>query len=119
MSMQMPQEIEVWYVLPAIRKELAKEMLKSGLKQKDIAKKLGITEPAVSQYLKSKRAKKVKFNKEIDKQIKISAILLIKNKSCAIKEMQKCCGVIKKEGILCKIHKGEGYITGKCRACLK
>lgn len=115
----MPQEIEVWYVLPAIRKELAKEMLSKGLKQKDIAKKLGVTEPAVSQYLKSKRAKKVKFNKEVNKQIKSSAILLIKNKSCAIKEMQKCCNEIKKQGILCKLHKGKGDITGKCRACLE
>jgi len=107
------------YVLPAIRREIAKYMLLAGLKQKEIAKKLKITEPAVSQYLKSKRAKKVSFNKKVDDCIKRSAELLIKNKSCIIKEMQKCCWLVKKEGILCKLHIKKGAATGKCRACLK
>jgi len=119
MSLQMPQEIEVWYVLPAIRREIAKYMLLAGLKQKEIAKRLEITEPAVSQYLKSKRAKKVSFNKKINNSIKRSAELLMKNKSCIIKEMQKCCRLVKKEGILCKLHIKEGEVVGKCKACLK
>ena len=51
----MPQEIEVWYIIPAVRRELAKSMVKIGLKQKQIAVTLGITEAAVSQYLKLDR----------------------------------------------------------------
>ena len=115
----MPQEIEVWYVLPAIRRELAIKMQKKGLKQKQIAKKLRITESAVSQYLSSKRAKKISFNKKIDNEIKKSARLLINNRSCLIKEIQKCCRLIRKEGILCKIHIQKSDVSGKCRSCLE
>lgn len=115
----MPQEIEVWYVLPAIRREIAKYMLASGLKQKEIAKYLNLTEPAVSQYLKSKRAKEIKFNKKIKSQIKKSAELIIQNKSKVINEIQKCCRLVKKEGILCKLHRGNSAAIKKCRACIK
>ena len=118
MQLQMPQEIEVWYVLPAIRRKIAKQMLSAGLKQKEIAKSLKVTEPAVSQYLKSKRAKKVNFNKKINKSIKKSAELLMKNKSCVIREIQKCCKLVREEGILCKIHVRESNVAGKCKGCL-
>ena len=40
MSMKLPQEIDVWYIIPAIRREFAKGLLKKGLKQREIAKKL-------------------------------------------------------------------------------
>ncbi|MFH1328275.1 MAG: hypothetical protein ABIH76_05470, partial [Candidatus Bathyarchaeota archaeon] len=56
-----PQEIEVWYVLPALRREFAKAFLETGMKQKDIAKIMEINEPAISQYLKAKRAKEFQF----------------------------------------------------------
>ena len=51
-----PQEIEVWYVLPAIRKELVVTLKEKNLTQKKIAEFLNITEAAVSQYIKQKRA---------------------------------------------------------------
>ena len=35
-----PQEIEVWYVLPAIRKQLALELIKQGLTQSQVSKLL-------------------------------------------------------------------------------
>ena len=71
--LQTPQEITVWYILPAIRRELAKAMLTKNLKQKQVAKLLGITEAAVSQYLRSKRAKQVEFNKDIKLKIQEAA----------------------------------------------
>jgi predicted transcriptional regulator len=46
----MPQEVEVWYVIPSIRRELALTMIEKGRTQKSIAKMLGVTEPAVTQY---------------------------------------------------------------------
>ena len=45
-----PQEIEVWYVLPVIRSELAKELLNHNLTQKEISLKLGITEAAMFKH---------------------------------------------------------------------
>ncbi|MFH1405899.1 MAG: hypothetical protein ABIG52_01635 [Nanoarchaeota archaeon] len=53
-----PQEIEVWYILPAIRKELVLALKEKGHTQKEIASFLNVTEPAISQYTKEKRAKK-------------------------------------------------------------
>ena len=55
MSLKLRQEIEVWYVIPAIRKEIAKGLVKKGLKQRAVARKLEITDAAVSQYFNSKR----------------------------------------------------------------
>ena len=51
--MKPPCEMVVWYIIPAIRSELAKDLLKLGMKQKKISELMDITQPAVSQYLKS------------------------------------------------------------------
>lgn len=114
-----PQEIEVWYVLPAIRCELAKAMLKKGLKQKQIAKLLGITEAAVSQYLKEKRAKEEFFDKKIKQEIKRSADKIIKDNSLVMSEIQRMCNLVKESGILCKLHHKHCNIPKECKVCLK
>ncbi|HIH66091.1 MAG TPA: transcriptional regulator, partial [Nanoarchaeota archaeon] len=56
MKLLHPQELEVFYFIPAIRKELSVQMKKKGKGQREIANLLGITEAAVSQYISSKRA---------------------------------------------------------------
>jgi len=48
-------EIIVQYVLPAIRAEIAARMRDEGISQARIARILGVTPAAVSQYIKSKR----------------------------------------------------------------
>ncbi|NTU52776.1 MAG: Fis family transcriptional regulator [Chlorobiaceae bacterium] len=50
-----PCEKAVWYYLPQIRADLAKELVKTGMTQSSAAKKLGVTPAAVSQYLHKKR----------------------------------------------------------------
>ena len=61
--MKIPCELIVWYVLPAIRRELARELVdKHGMIQAEVARKFGVTDAAVSQYLKSKRGS----NKELE-----------------------------------------------------
>ena len=84
----MPQELEVWYVLPALRRELAKEMLKLNLKQAEIARRLSTSRAAITQYIKFKRANEIKFDKETLSQIKKCAKLLSKNDGCLIQHMQ-------------------------------
>ena len=56
------QELEVWYILPAIRKAFAIEMIRQGIPQKRIAVLLGVTSAAISQYKNDKRAKS-RYNK--------------------------------------------------------
>tara|TARA_Y100000310_G_scaffold345750_1_gene469254 strand:+ start:9437 stop:9796 length:360 start_codon:yes stop_codon:yes gene_type:complete len=117
--MDLPQEIEVWYIIPSIRKELAKAILEEGLTQKEIAKRLCITEAAVSQYIKNKRGKEVKFTPAVLNQIKISARRIVdsKAKSASMKEIQRICKYLRRRDHICKIHKGLNQGLKGCRAC--
>ena len=60
-----PCEIAVWHILPTIRSEVTKELVKLGLSQTAISERLGITQPAVSHYVTSKRGTNVTFNSDV------------------------------------------------------
>ena len=62
--MKAPCENVVWYVLPAIRSELAKELAKV-MSQKEISEILGITQAAVSQYVSNKRGSRIELQDDI------------------------------------------------------
>lgn len=115
----MPQEIEVWYVIPAIRKELAKAMKKKGLKQQEIATNLGLTVPAVSQYITGKRGKDVDFGKDIKAEIVVAADNIIENRRIMVPEIQRICSLVKKEGLLCKIAKKYHELPEDCKYCME
>ncbi|MBL7206444.1 MAG: transcriptional regulator [Candidatus Aenigmarchaeota archaeon] len=51
-------------VLPAARAIIAKKMISSGMNQKDIAEKLRITQPAVSQYKRDTRGHAAIFDEK-------------------------------------------------------
>lgn len=118
MKLVIPQEIELYYIVPSIRKELSKVMSKKGLSQKEISKKLGITESAVSQYLKNKRASKIKFDLKTKKYIEKSAFNIIKG-AHVITELQKISHIMKKDLTICKIHHTyDSNIPKECRLCM-
>jgi len=56
-------------VLPSIRAAIAGELINRGLSQKEISNLLGITPPAVSQYISKKRGYNIKFGKDIKASI--------------------------------------------------
>ncbi len=97
-----PSEIESFYLIPTIRKELTKHLKDQGLDQKEIAKKLHITEPAVSQYVNSKRASQIDFDNVFDEQIKKAAIN-IKNGTGFIEESHKILKLIKDKRVICNV----------------
>lgn len=102
----LPQEIEVWYIIPAIRRELAKSFIKTyKLKQNKVAELLGTTEAAVSQYVHRKRAKDLKFSKEMREHVEKSAEIIINDNKKVIGEMMKLIDFAKKEGVSCDICK--------------
>jgi uncharacterized protein len=122
MKLLTPQEIEVWYILPSIRKELAKIMVEKGLTQKQVAKKLHLTEPAISQYLKDKRAKDVSFNQKVHAELRKTVETLMKNDhpQALIFELQRILKVVKTEQILCIVHKKlDSSIPADCNQCSK
>ncbi|MBU4535412.1 MAG: helix-turn-helix domain-containing protein [Euryarchaeota archaeon] len=119
--MKPPCEMVVWYVIPTIRSELAKELLKLGMKQKEISKLLDITQPAVSQYISDKRGHGIKFNEQIMAMIKEFAHDLKEEtvtKQDIIPRTCKICKMIKAEDVLCQIHKEKDKIPADCTACL-
>ena len=122
-SMQetMPQEIEVRYILPAIRRELARVFIKEHkLSQKDAAGILALTEAAISQYQHSKRAKEVIFTDSVINEIRVSAdrILAEKNsKQRIIAEMYRISNLTKVRQILCDIHRAQSKELENCNVC--
>jgi len=115
---QHPQEIEVWYILPAIRKELVVALKEKGKAQKEIARLLNITEAAVSQYVSEKRAKEITFPAEVKDFIR-KAALEITDSTSAFHQIQKISEHIKHSKVLCKLHAQiEGDLKG-CDVCYK
>nr|WP_282730532.1 helix-turn-helix domain-containing protein [Methanobacterium alcaliphilum] len=111
----------VWYVIPTIRSELAKELLKLGMKQKEISDLLDITQPAVSQYISDKRGHGIKFNDQIQKMIKEFALDLKEGRASQIDIIPRTCQIcklIKAEDIMCQLHKEKDNIPSNCSACL-
>lgn len=112
----LPQEIEVWYIIPAIRKELAKIFIKKyKLTQEKAAKILGVSKAAVCQYMSRKRADKIKFPPRIKKEFEESAKRIIDNNQIVVKEILRLLDVIKKSRCSCHICKK--YNKGILKIC--
>ncbi|MBU3923890.1 MAG: hypothetical protein KJ592_03160 [Nanoarchaeota archaeon] len=102
----LPQEIEVWYIIPAVRKELARLLTKEyGLSYEKAGNILGVSKAAVSQYLSNKRANKITITAEIKKEIARSAKLLSVNPKLAISEMQRILKLMKDTKCSCEVCK--------------
>jgi predicted transcriptional regulator len=78
--MKSPCEVIVWDVLPSIRAAIADELVKKGLSQKEVSRLLGITPPAVSQYVSKKRGCNIQFAEEPKKSIERLADDLIQGR---------------------------------------
>ncbi len=117
----MPQELEVWYLLPALRRELTKSLIKDfNLKQKKVAEILHLTEPAVSQYLKSKRANEIKFSKQELEIIKKTAQKILKDEKNLQKHLYVLSRKLRGTKTLCELHKKhDKNLPKKCKLCME
>ena len=117
----MPQEIEVWYIIPALRRELAKSLINDlNLTQKHVADIMGITEAAISQYIHSKRAKEVVFSNAVLDEIKKSAKVIIENPTLLIPEMVKITRLTEVKHVMCDLHKKQDVnLPDDCDICFE
>ncbi|HLD73030.1 MAG TPA: helix-turn-helix domain-containing protein [Candidatus Nanoarchaeia archaeon] len=99
-----PQEIEVWYILPAIRKKIALKLVERGLAQKEVAELMGVTPAAISQYKKQKRAKEEIFDVGMEKELERSIEKIVQNKNSLGEEIIRLNQLLKEKGIVCKIY---------------
>ncbi len=119
--MKIPCEVVVWYILPIIRREVARELVNEhGLTQAQVARKFGVTDAAISQYLKKKRGVKADFEKSkaysafLD-EISKTADNLANEKSLFEAEMCRLCGVVKRIGLLDEVYLEEfGVYPPEC-----
>lgn len=108
-----PQEIETFYVIPALRKELALQLKANGLKQKDIANLLGINSATISQYHSKKRGSQFEFPLCICREIQRSA-KKIHNQLTYLQQTQHLLNLIREKNILCLIHHQFSSVPKNC-----
>ena len=115
----MPQELEVWYLIPAIRREMTKIFISDfKLSQKQISEILGVTESAISQYKKFKRAQDLKFSKEEIEKIRKFAKKIILDKKHSKEYFFKLCLELRGTKSLCELHKKQDKnISKNCDLC--
>jgi len=130
----MPQEVEVWYVLPALRRELALIMIEAGRPQKEIAKMLGITEPAVSQYKLRRsetprsRGDQIEIPEDMKPYIRRAAERIMEawdnrgDKEYIYEDMTRefvrLLAILRKAGVICEVHRQHSeHVSEDCDAC--
>ena len=121
-KMKTPCELVVGKILPSLRAAVVKELSgKYHMKQSDIAKKMGITQASVSQYLSSSRAGSAKVVESFPK-IKIYAddiarrIAHGEDKFEVYSVLCTACRDIRSDEQFCKMHRISSNLPG-CDIC--
>jgi len=111
--MLLPSEIESKLLIPAVRAILSKELVvEKGLKEDEVARMLGITQAAVSNYLRGTRGDNEIISKltslsEIMSMIKEISADLSTNRAYTAKTLSKfiaLCNYMRYSLILCDAH---------------
>jgi predicted transcriptional regulator len=95
-------------VLPSIRAEITREMvLEHGMLKQDVAKVLGVSNAAVSQYLSSKRGAEADFSEEVKNEISNFVALMCNGEGTPQVNQSFCplCKLIQTKGWL---HRQQG-----------
>ncbi|MCD6164185.1 MAG: winged helix-turn-helix transcriptional regulator [Candidatus Odinarchaeota archaeon] len=123
--MKPPCEIVVRIILPRIRSMIVNQLFnKYGLTQQEIARRLGLTQPAVSYYLSEKRGlkgenllKKREVREAVEKIAKGIAENTM-NKLDTLVEMCRLCKTLRaSKKFICEIYKQTGGFPEICDVC--
>ena len=122
--MKTPCELVVSKIMPALRASVVKELShKYHMKQADIARKLGITQASVSQYLSSTRAAGSKMTDSFPR-IRTYASEIARRINAGEDRYEwssvlcRACTDIRSSDAFCKMHKVEANLEG-CDICKK
>lgn len=124
--MTIPCEIAVKCLLPSVRAIIAKTLTsKYNLKQTEVAKRLGISQPAISLYEKKMRGKalNVEDDPELLKLIENLAGFISRDdlsRESFIQSFCEICRTARSKGLLCKLHKtlDSKISTEGCKLCI-
>ncbi|MCK9407034.1 MAG: helix-turn-helix domain-containing protein [Methanothrix sp.] len=107
--MKSPCEEIVWDVLPSIRAAIAEELIKRGMSQKDVSRMLGITPPAVSQYVSKKRGYNIEFREDIREAIgKLAEDLIEGEVDDLVERICRVCRMLQEDNNACISTKCKG-----------
>jgi hypothetical protein len=100
--MKSPCEVIVWDVLPSIRAAIAEELVKKGISQKEVSRMLGITPPAVSQYVSKKRGYNIQFADDVRATIeKLADDLIADQVDDLVERICEICKSLRDEETVC------------------
>jgi len=126
-NMLMPCEVAVKSLVPSIRSAIAKELTETyGLKQKEVAHLLGVTQTAVSKYTRHVRGTVIEIEaiEEVQPIIKETVVLLA-NASISRYELAgrfcEICEIIRRKRLLCELCKRSdpSIDIQKCFVCVQ
>ncbi|UCC57795.1 MAG: transcriptional regulator [Candidatus Bathyarchaeum sp.] len=109
--MVLPCEVAVKSVVPAIRSAIARQLTQSyGLKQREAAQLLGVTQTAVSKYTSHTRGTVLKVEKVEDAQLVLKeTVVSLANGQMSKYELAaklcRICDIIRQKGLMCKLCK--------------
>ena len=123
--MRPPCELVVRYVLPTFRSLVARELIKKyNFSQIMVSKKLGMTQAAISYYLYSKRG-----NKKMEQLGAIPSVRSAASETAQaiaagnasmtdiLLKLCKLCTTLRKEGVICNLHKESVNLPETCNIC--
>lgn len=117
-------EIIVSSVLPALRALITKELMETyKFNQTEVSKKLGITQPAISQYRRELRGQRVRLlqsNKGIMNLVHSLSHDIATGSTTAAQTHEKFCTICKKvrgEKIICQLHESVYPALSPCKTC--
>jgi hypothetical protein len=119
-------EVIVADVLPALRAIVTAELSKDyGLTQVQISRRLGISQPAVSQYRSELRGHNVRVLTSDEKVMalvhRLAHDVAISDPDAAHVHRSLCaiCRRIRERGLICKMHAGSNPNMVSCRLCME
>ncbi|MFQ6085651.1 MAG: transcriptional regulator [Candidatus Bathyarchaeia archaeon] len=104
-------EVAVKSVLPALRGAVVRRLYRDfGMRQVEIAKALGITQPAVSHYLRGSRGAVIAVEglRELDGELRNFAQELAGLDLSALEQRERfcrLCTIVRTNGLMCDVHK--------------
>lgn len=119
MARPLPQEIDIWYTYPAIRRALVKIFIEEyHYSQKQCAKLLSVTEAAISQYRKDKRAALPLFTPKEMIELHKTAKKIVEDPSESAKHLFKLCTALRGSKSLCDAFcKDNPEVPHDCKLC--
>ena len=119
-------EVIVQEILPSVRAMVAVKLTKSyGLSQEQAARKMGTTQPAISQYkreIRGHRSGVFRRNPKLMEMVDGMTEKVAKGELTSMDITLEFCGIcryLRTHGLMCELHKEASPVMESCTVCMK